>query len=218
MRILITGTSSGIGLSAARFFLSQSHVVYGIDVKTESITHKNYKHYVCDVGKDELPNIPGINILVNNAGTIDESKAIETNLIGYIRVTEKYAYQSSIKSVVIISSVTGINGMDFPNYAVSQGGRITYAKHLAIQLGNKYKATVNSISPGACQTNLEPKLYAEKELVEAVAKENILKKWIEVDELAELIYFMTVTNKSITGQDILIDNGETSNYNFIQWR
>ena len=73
-----------------------------------------------------------------------------------------------------------------------------------------------SISPGAVLTNLEPELYKDKKLVKAVAKENLLKKWIKPTEIALWIYFVAVMDKSMTGQDILIDNGEVANFNFIE--
>ena len=40
-------------------------------------------------------------------------------------------------------------------------------------------------------------------------------KWATEEEIADLAYFLTVTNKSITGQDIIIDNGEILKSNFI---
>ena len=36
-----------------------------------------------------------------------------------------------------------------------------------------------------------------------------LKKWAEPGEIAQWCYFLTVVNQSCTGEDILIDNGET---------
>lgn len=44
-----------------------------------------------------------------------------------------------------------------------------------------------------------------------------LKKWASPEEIANWIYFLTVINQSCTGQDIIIDNGETSATNFI-WK
>ena len=35
-----------------------------------------------------------------------------------------------------------------------------------------------------------------------------LKKWVSLEEAAEWVYFLTVINKSCSGQDVLIDNGE----------
>lgn len=216
MKILITGTSSGIGKETALKFLDNNCVVYGIDTKKATIDHKNYFHIVADISKKEqLPDISNIDIVINNAGTIEESKAISVNLEGYINTCEKYAYNPNIKSVVIVASITAQTGIDEPRYTASQGGRISYMKYLAIQLGRKYKATVNSVSPGAVETNLEPYLYVRKDLVEKIANQSILKKWVEPKEIAELIYYLSVINKSITGQDFLIDNGEASNFNFI---
>ena len=215
LKVLITGTSSGIGYEIAKKFIKEGHEVIGIDKRPASIENINYKHYIVDVGKDELPKIEGVNILINNAGTVDENDAIETNLIGYIRVAEEYAYQKDIKSVLNIASISAHTGIDWPYYCASQGGRISYTKHLAIKLGNEYKATVNSLSPGAVLTGLEPELYADKKLLKAVEDESILKKWIMPEEIADFAYFMTVVNKSMTGQDVLVDNGETSNFHFI---
>ena len=215
MKVLITGTATGIGYETARKFLREGHEVIGIDNKPSTITERQYTHVLLDLGTDALPEINDVEILVNNAGTVDEKKALSVNLDGYIKVAEKYAFQPKIRSVVNIASISAHTGMDTPRYCASNGGRLAYTKNLAIQLGKLYKATVNSISPGAVLTSLEPELYKNKEAMQAVANETILKKWIMPEEIAEFIYFVSVVNKSLTGQDILIDNGEASNYNFI---
>ena len=49
MRVLITGTSQGIGYAIAEYFLNKCHEVIGIDRQEKSIEHKHYRHYVCDV-------------------------------------------------------------------------------------------------------------------------------------------------------------------------
>lgn len=217
--VLITGTSSGIGKETALKFLRKNFLVIGIDKKKSRINNRNYKHFIADVSKVEtLPELDKVEYIINNAGSIEEEDAIQTNLIGYINIAEKYAFQDRIKSVINIASISGHTGLDTPRYSSSQGGRLAYTKNLAIRLGNRFKARVNSISPGAVLTNLEPKLYKQKKLVQAVANENLLKKWIKPKEIAEWIYFISVIDKSMTGQDILIDNGEVANYNFVSVR
>ena len=42
-----------------------------------------------------------------------------------------------------------------------------------------------------------------------------LKKWATPAEAADWVYFLAVINKSCTGQDIIIDNGEIWNHTFI---
>lgn len=215
MKVLITGTSSGIGRATAEKFLRKGYEVIGFDIKEKTISMPCYTHFKLDISKDELPELEGVSIVINNAGTIAEKDAIATNLEGYIRVVEKYCYTGEVKSIVNVASISGHVGLDTARYAASQGGRLAYTKHLAITLGKLFKTRVNSISPGAVLSGLEPELYQDKALLNAVANENILKKWIQPEEIADWIYFVAVKDKSMTGQDILIDNGEVANFNFI---
>ena len=53
------------------------------------------------------------------------------------------------------------------------------------------------------------------DLWKQVIKEALLPKWADTKEIAEWAYFVTVVNKSMTAQDILIDNGEAAKSNFI---
>ena len=55
----------------------------------------------------------------------------------------------------------------------------------------------------------------ESEIPDEVLNETLLHKWASSEEIAEWVYFITVINKSMTGEDILIDNGEMLKSNFI---
>lgn len=218
-KILITGTSSGIGYHTALLFISKGFKVVGIDLHKSKINHENYQHFIADVSqKNQLPQFDyNFDYIVNNAGVVDENKAIRINLVGYINIVEKYAYSEKLKSLINIASISAHAGIEGIKHSASQGGRVAMTKNLAIELGRKYGTRVNSISPGAVITNLEPELYKNDELLKAVANENILKKWIHPKEIANWIYFISVIDKSLTGQDILIDCGESTNYNFINY-
>lgn len=215
MKVLVTGSAKGIGNAIAKKFLSMGHEVIGFDILDSTINDKNYKHYIVDIAKSELPDLGDIEILINNAGCQKMNiEDIEVNLIGTMRVTEKYAFHDKIKSVLNIASSSASTGAEFPEYAASKGGILSYTKNIALKIA-KYGATSNSISPGGVKTEINKHIMEDPKLWDAVLNEALLHKWADPSEIAEWAYFVTVINKSMTGEDILIDNGEKMNFNFI---
>ncbi|MBQ1232850.1 MAG: SDR family oxidoreductase [Clostridia bacterium] len=216
MKVLITGTSQGIGKAIAERFLKTGHDVIGIDRQAASIENAAYTHYVCDVrDKEHLPAIEGVQILVNNAGTQNEDD-IDVNLKALIYMTETYGVQPAIRSVLNIGSASAHTGAEFPAYCASKGGVLAYTKNVAMRVA-KYGATCNSLDPGGVLTPLNQCVIDDPALWAQIMDETPLKKWATPEEIAEWAYFLTVTNTFCTGQSILVDGGESINYNFI-WK
>ena len=167
MNVIVTGSASGIGLAIAERFLREGHRVFGFDRQESAIEHPNYRHILQDIRSRHLPELPEIAVLVNNAGTLEESEAIDVNLSGTIRFLAKRG------------------------------------------------VTVNSISPGGVITPANRHILEREELYAAVKAETLLGKWAGAEEIADLAWYLTMVNRSITGEDILIDNGEMLKSNFI---
>ncbi|MCH5163680.1 MAG: SDR family oxidoreductase [Clostridiales bacterium] len=214
MKVAVTGSSSGIGKAIADKFLECGHCVIGIDKEQATLAHKNYSHKLSDIYHSELPEIGGVEILINNAGVQNTGDDIDVNLKGTIKVTEKYAMQPKIKSVVFVASASASTGSEFPEYVASKGGVVSYMKNVALRIA-QYGATSNSISPGGVLTPLNQHIIDSPKLWQEVMDETPLNKWASVEEIAEWVYFVAVINKSMTAQDIIIDNGESSKANFV---
>ncbi len=216
MKILITGTSRGIGAAIAKEFLREGHTVIGIDRRTTSLRHENYKHYIHDIRVPEfMPQIDGVEILINNAGTQNDND-IDINLKALIDITELYGVQPAIRSILNIGSASAHTGAEFPEYCASKAGVLAYTKNVALRVA-KFGATCNSLDPGGVITPLNDCVMNDPELWSQIMDETPLKRWATAEEIAKWAYFLTVTNTFCTGQNILVDGGESINYNFV-WK
>lgn len=216
MKVLITGTSQGIGKAIAEKFLENGHSVIGIDRQAQTIEDTAYTHFQCDVrDKEHLPEIEDVEILINNAGTQNEED-IDINLKALIHITEKYGVQPMIKSVLNIGSASGHTGAEFPEYCASKGGVLAYTKNVAMRVA-QYGATCNSLDPGGVLTPLNECVMNDPKLWSEIMDETPLKRWATPEEIADWAYFLTVINTFCTGQNILVDGGESINYNFV-WK
>ena len=215
MKILVTGASRGIGKAIALKFLSLGYEVIGMDKAPSSIEENNYTHIVHDIRDKDFPVIEGTSILINSAGTFTyDEEDIEVNLLGVMAVCEFYAESPSVKSVLNIASSSARNGAEFAYYAASKGGLVTYTKNLALRLG-KRGAIANTLSPGGVLTESNAHVLDDESKRKEAIGESLLSKWATVEEIAEWAYFLTAVNRSMTGEDILVDNGEMLKSNFV---
>ena len=233
MKVLVTGTSAGIGRATAELFLERGHEVWGFDVQAATLTHPGYTHHVVDVRRpQDFPAGIKPEIIINNAGVQDSGDDLGVNLRGTINVTEFYAFgrrasdgwgtgtsallakpAPQVRAVVNVGSASGHTGSEFPEYAASKGGVIAYTKNVAGRLAPQ--GTCNSIDPGGVLTPLNQCVMDDPKLWERIMDLTPMRCWATAEEIAEWIYFVAVTNRFMTGQNLLIDGGEAGRSEFI---
>ena len=87
-------------------------------------------------------------------------------------------------------------------------------KNVALRAAS-WGGTCNSLSPGGVTTELNARVMNDPRLWAEIMDETPLKKWASPEEIAEWVYFLAVVNRSMTAQDLLVDNGEAARANFV---
>lgn len=230
--ILITGASSGIGLSTFHS-IDQSRYENIILVDKNPILVESEKVIVfqCDISSEQDVSALfkklkdreiKINHLVNSAGVPGPNKPflsstvsefdtiISTNLRGTFLIL-KYSLEVMEKlnfgKVVNISSVLASCGMSGSSYySASKAGIVALTKSLAIEFAQK-NIQINTVSPGGVDTNLISDLK-ERIGLNNLAAIHPVKRIAQPEEIAKFISFILDNNTSfMTGSELFIDGG-----------
>lgn len=182
--ILITGGTSGIGLEFARSLVDLGNVVIATGRNPERLAKAKERvpklHTIAsDVSSVDdvqslrarlLKEFPGLSIVMNNAGIMQElnlnradlgdeelTREIETNLTGPIRVTQAFLPHLKRQPTAAIVNVT--SGLAFvplptsPVYCATKAGLHSFTQSLRAQLQHT-KVKVFEVAPPATQTPL----------------------------------------------------------------
>jgi 3-oxoacyl-[acyl-carrier protein] reductase len=138
--------------------------------------------------------------------------AIQTNLIGFLRISQaltSHWKRRSQGNVVIISSLYGfLSRRERIAYAISKHALIGAMKTMAIELG-EFGVMVNAVSPGYIDTKMTSKNNS-LETIQRLTAGIPLKKLGSPDDIARAVSFLvSPKNKYITGIDLVVDGGYT---------
>ncbi len=180
--VLVTGASSGIGLSIAGFLQEKGYKVYGTSRKpknTENLPFQLIELDVLDVDSikkavDHIIEKEGrLDVLINNAGmgitgpvedtpTEEMRKVFDTNFFGTIDVMKAVLPQmrSQRSGIIInITSIAGYMGLPYRGvYSATKGALelITEATRMEVK---SFGITVVNVAPGDFATNIAAGRY-----------------------------------------------------------
>ncbi len=206
--IVISGTSSGIGLAMARLMLQQGYRVEGIDRKANPVleTEPGYRHHLLDLAEtdglaEKLTGIEkGINQplrgLVNNAGigrmgnleqlsVSDMELVMRTNFLGHAIVTKAFLprlKQQQHADIVFTGSEAALKGArQGTAYCASKFALRGFAQALRDECG-KSGVRVSIINPGAVRTAFFDELHFEPgaEAENAIEPEDVARALLSI--------------------------------------
>ncbi len=235
---IITGGSSGIGLSIAKLFEQNNYLVFNLDLTPSTIGtfHQCDVTDIAEVKKiiDGIAKHHAINVLVSNAGihfSANIENTSEDDLDNVFNINVKGAF-ASIKAVlphmkhhkngaiILMSSDQAlIAKTNSFAYNLSKTALASMAKTTALDYA-PYNIRANAVCPGTIETPLYHKAidnYCQKSGADKAQihqqEENLqpLKRLGKPEEVAELVLFLASSKASfITGSLQVIDGGYTA--------
>lgn len=232
---IVTGAASGMGAETARIFAREGAFVVLTDMDAEGgqkVAREigNRATFMAqDVSKeddwarvvaDTLKAHGKIDILINNAGVSGSDpdrfsmktwdQQMEINAKGVflgMRAVIPEMQKAKKGSIVNISSISGIMGQDFVHmgYNAAKGAVRTMTKAAAVQFGRD-NIRVNSVHPGVMPPMRTSKMSADPEVRARILKAIPMKRFGEVQEVANANLFLASDEASyISGAELVVD-------------
>jgi len=205
MKVLVTGGSRGIGKAIVTLFKEKGHDVYSPTREELDLT-KNFT--LLKSNFDIIVNNAGINPL-KQIEEINDREVMQVNYHAPLSIIQQcipYMLDNGYGRIINLGSIWVELAM--PRrlaYSASKNALHALTKAITSEYSDK-GIIANTISPGFIGTDLTYQNNSESEL-QQIKDKVPLKRLGTPEEVAKLVYQLTVENSFITGQNIIIDGG-----------
>lgn len=222
-RVLVTGSSRGIGKAIADALKSEGYEVVthsvrsgGTDLQFDIADRAAAK---AALEADIAAHGPYYGIVLNAGVNRDNAfpamedeewdKVIDTDLTGFYNVLKPCVMpmvSGRIRGrIVVLSSVSGLIGnRGQVNYSAAKAGLIGATKALSVELA-KRGITVNAIAPGVIETEMSESIVPEA--VEEVRKAIPMRRFGKPSEIASLVTYLLSDGAAYLTRQVIAVNG-----------
>jgi 3-oxoacyl-[acyl-carrier protein] reductase len=225
-RVLITGSSQGLGRSLAEHYLQSGDIVIGCARGASNLEHERYAHYPVDVAdegsvrslfRDVRARYGHLDAVINNAGIASMNpialtplptarRIVETNFLGTFLITHgaiRLLRGSSSGRIVNLSTVAVPLRLEGEAvYAASKSAVETFTRITAREVGT-FGITCNAVAPCPARTNLTRNVPEAK--MQALVARQAIARWAEPADVANVIdFFLRPESSLVTGQVVYL--------------
>ena len=225
-RVLITGTSSGLGQQLAEHYLACGDVVIGCARRAAPITNSRYVHHIVDVTDETAvaamlaavrADYEGLDVLINNAGVAAMNAfalmppaamhhIVNTNLIGPMLLTHgaiRLLRKSSAGRIVNVTTIAvPLRLAGESVYAASKAALESFTRVLAKEVG-AFRITCNAVGPSLTPTRLTSGLPAEVRS-RLLRQQAVAREGTPADVANVIDFFLRPESDLVTGQIVYL--------------